>query len=143
MNHWPIILLFYQVNAAWKSAQNIINTFTAIDNLSRFNNSCLISPVSTLVDLIFQSHSFSFNQLCDPSLLAGNLYRSFSISSWHYPIHSLLCFHCDIITRVYPYAQRESGLSLAAVYKESFICEFVYVWQFILLSATWHLGKEI
>jgi len=32
--------------------------------------------------------------------------------------------------------------SLAAVYKESFIREVVYVWEFILLSATWHLGKE-
>ena len=29
-----------------------VNTFTAIDNLSRFNNSCLKLPVSTLVDII-------------------------------------------------------------------------------------------
>ena len=69
-----------------------LNTFTAIVHLSRFNNSCLKSPASTLVDLILQSRSFSFNQLCDLSLLAGNLY-----SSWRYPIHSLLCLHCDIM----------------------------------------------
>jgi len=31
-------------------------------------------------------------------------------------------------TCVYPYAQRENGLSLVAVYKESFIREVVYVW---------------
>ena len=41
----------------------IINTFTTIVDLSRFNNSCLKSPASTLVDLIFQSCSFSFNPL--------------------------------------------------------------------------------
>jgi hypothetical protein len=43
----------------------VINTFTAIVELSRFNNPCLKSPASTLVDLIFQSRSFSFNQLRD------------------------------------------------------------------------------
>jgi len=48
-----------------------LNTFTAIVNLSQFNNSCLKSPASTLVDLIFQSRalrSFSLNQLRDLSL---------------------------------------------------------------------------
>ena len=48
-----------------------INTFTAIVDLSRFNNSCLKSPVSTLVDLTFQSRalrSFSLNQLRNLSL---------------------------------------------------------------------------
>ena len=47
-----------------------INTFTAIVDLSRFNNSCLKSPSSTLVDLTFQSRalrSFSLNQLCNLS----------------------------------------------------------------------------
>jgi hypothetical protein len=49
-------------------AQNVVstenfNTFTAIVDLSRFNNSCLKMPVSTSVDLIFQSHSFSLIQL--------------------------------------------------------------------------------
>jgi hypothetical protein len=34
------------------------------------------------------------------------------------------------------------GLSVAAVYKESFVREVVYVWSFLLLSATWHQGKE-
>ena len=61
-----------------------INTFTAIVDLSRFNNSCLKSPASTLVDLTFQSHalrSFSLNQLRNLSLQAGNLHSSFSISS--------------------------------------------------------------
>ena len=40
-----------------------VNIFTAIVNLSRFNNSCLKSPALTLVDLIFESRSFSLNQL--------------------------------------------------------------------------------
>ena len=49
----------------------LINTFTAIVDLSRFNNSCLKSPASTLVDLTFQSRalrSFSLNQLRNLSL---------------------------------------------------------------------------
>ena len=58
------------------STTSFINTFTATVDLSRFNNSCLKSPASTLDDLIFQSRSFSFNQLHDLSLLAGNLYSS-------------------------------------------------------------------
>jgi len=37
--------------------------FSATVDLSRFNNSCLKSPASTLVDLIFQSPSFCLNQL--------------------------------------------------------------------------------
>ena len=48
-----------------------INTLTAIVDLSRFNNSCLKSPASTLVDLTFQSRtlrSFSLNQLRNLSL---------------------------------------------------------------------------
>ena len=48
-----------------------INTFTAIVDLSRFNNSCLKLPASTLVDLTFQSRalrSFSLNQLRNLSL---------------------------------------------------------------------------
>jgi hypothetical protein len=40
-----------------------VNTFTAVVYLSRFNNSYLKLPVSTLVDLIFQSLSFSVYQL--------------------------------------------------------------------------------
>ena len=48
-----------------------LNTFTAIVDLSRFNNSRLKSPASTLVDLTFQSRalrSFSLNQLRNLSL---------------------------------------------------------------------------
>jgi hypothetical protein len=41
----------------------LINTFTAIIKLSRLNNSCLKTPASTLVDLIFRLCSFSLNQL--------------------------------------------------------------------------------
>ena len=50
---------------------HLLNTFTAIVDLSRFNNSCLKSPVSTLVVLTFQSRalrSFSLNQLRNLSL---------------------------------------------------------------------------
>ena len=38
-----------------------INTFTAIVDLSRFNNSCLKSPASTLVDLTFQLRALRFS----------------------------------------------------------------------------------
>ena len=42
-----------------------VNTFTAIVDFSRFNNSCLKSPASTLVDLTFQSRALrSFNVTC-------------------------------------------------------------------------------
>ena len=48
-----------------------VNRLTAIVDLSRFNNSCLKCPTSTLVDLTFQSRalrSFSLNQLRNLSL---------------------------------------------------------------------------
>ena len=51
--------------------KKFVNTFTAIVDLSRFNNSCLNSPASILVDLTFQSRalrSFSLNQLRNLSL---------------------------------------------------------------------------
>ena len=57
-----------RVGTAWVEA---FNTFTAIVDLSRFNNSCLKSPASTLVDLTSQSRalrSFSLNQLRNLSL---------------------------------------------------------------------------
>ena len=53
------------------SSEEFLNTFTAIVDLSQFNNSCLKSPASTLVDLTFQSRafrSFSLNQLGNLSL---------------------------------------------------------------------------
>ena len=77
----------FRVNSASQpigSGDLNINTFTAIVDLSRFNNSCLKSPASTLVDLTFQLRAlrfFSLNQLCNLSLQAGNLHSSFSISS--------------------------------------------------------------
>ena len=56
----------------WNDKLNYrLNTFTAIVDLSRFNNLCLKSPASTLVDLTFQSRtllSFSLNQLRNLSL---------------------------------------------------------------------------
>ena len=54
-----------------KNTYEVFNTFTAIVDLSRFNNSWLKSPASTLVDLTFQSRalrSFSLNQLRNLSL---------------------------------------------------------------------------
>jgi len=45
------------------NAEKQINTFAATVNLSRFNNSSLKSPASTLVDLVFQSRSFCLYQL--------------------------------------------------------------------------------
>ena len=79
VNENCVLLGYYSVCSG--NYIEILNTFTAIADLSRFNNSRLKSPASTLVDLIFQSRSFSFNQLRDLSLLAGNLFNSFSISS--------------------------------------------------------------
>ena len=55
----------------WGKWSQRVNIFTAIVDLSRFNNSCLKSPASTLVDLTFQSRalrSFSLNQLRNLSL---------------------------------------------------------------------------
>jgi len=44
--------------------------------------------------LLFQLKSATW-----PSLQVGNLYSSFSISSWRYlyPLYSLLRLHCDIM----------------------------------------------
>jgi hypothetical protein len=53
-----LVKLMLSVHQAWH-----LNTFTAIVDLSRFNNSCIKSPASTFVDLIFQSRFFSLNQL--------------------------------------------------------------------------------
>ena len=75
--HWCTIVTmkiagskFYHI---WTEHFNVqyINTFTAIVDLSRFNNSCLKSPASTLVNLTFQSRalrSFSLNQIRNLSL---------------------------------------------------------------------------
>ena len=66
------LLKKYEMCAIVSVTRNVpINTFTAIVDLTRFNNSCLKSPASTLVDLTFQSralHSFSLNQLRNLSL---------------------------------------------------------------------------
>ena len=62
------VLFFYHWCAI---CGNGVNTFTAIVDLSQFNNSCLKSPTSTFVDLTFQSRalrSFSLNQLRNLSL---------------------------------------------------------------------------
>ena len=49
-----------EVTGEWRKLHNEeLNTFTAIVDLSRFNNSCLKSPASTLVDLTFQSRARS------------------------------------------------------------------------------------
>jgi hypothetical protein len=54
---WIICMVVWQfLFGAFTQAFILINTFTAS---GRFNNSCLRLPASTLVDLIFQSHSFS------------------------------------------------------------------------------------
>ena len=53
------------------NSDRTLNTFTAIVDLSRFNNSCLKSPASILVDLTFQLRAlryFSLNQLRNLSL---------------------------------------------------------------------------
>jgi hypothetical protein len=42
--------------------ERYVNTFTARIDHSLFNNSCLRLPASTLVNLIFQSHSFSLGR---------------------------------------------------------------------------------
>jgi hypothetical protein len=53
----------------------VLNTFTAIVDLSRFNDSCLKSPASTLVDLISRLPSFSLNQLtCHYTCTAASVY---------------------------------------------------------------------
>ena len=67
-----------------------VNTFTAIVDLSRFNNLCLKSPASTLVDLTFQSHalpSFSLNQL-------RNLSETAHSPSKHKDKHGFIISQC-------------------------------------------------
>jgi len=50
------------------------------------------------IDLSRPNFSIALFQLKSADL-AGNLYSSFSISSWRYlyPSNSLLCLHCDIM----------------------------------------------
>ena len=71
--HAVIIINLYMLAQHFTKHTDVshVNTFTAIVDFSRFNNSCLKSPASTLVDLTFQSRplrSFSLNQLCNLSL---------------------------------------------------------------------------
>jgi len=53
------------------------------------------------VDLSRSNFSIALFQLKSAvlSFQAGNMYSSFSISSWRYlyPFYSLLCLHCDIM----------------------------------------------
>ena len=61
----------FETARALKKNSRLFNTFTAIVDHRRFNNLCLKSPASTLVDLTFQSRalrSFSLNQLRNLSL---------------------------------------------------------------------------
>jgi hypothetical protein len=48
-----------QLESLRRGVRRLFNTFTAKIDHSRFNNSCLRFPASTLVNLIFQSRSFS------------------------------------------------------------------------------------
>ena len=69
--HNPLGTIIVGCNSYISELNRSINTFTAIVDLSRFNNSCLKSPASTLVHLNFQSRalrSFSLNQLRNLSL---------------------------------------------------------------------------
>ena len=71
IEHRQLIQPKYLRNKDQPDALFSLNTFTAIVDLSQFNNSCLKSPASTLVDLTFQSRalrSFSLNQLRNLSL---------------------------------------------------------------------------
>ena len=92
-----IFKLEFHWSAEVVEPRNTLNTFTAIIDLSRFNNSCLKSPASTLVDLTFQSRvlrSFSLNQLRNVGCLrqptlplsirinTGSLYRNVSILNY-------------------------------------------------------------
>ena len=66
-----LVFRLFVVCRIFLSSLSHFNTFTAIVDLSRFNNSCLKSPASTLVDLTFQLRalrSFSLNQLRNLSL---------------------------------------------------------------------------
>ena len=107
-----------------------LNTFTAIGDLSRFNNSCLRLSASTLVDLIFSVVLFQL-KLADLSL-----YSSFSISSWRYlyPFYSWLCLHCDIMNPCLSLRSEwelaVSGCSLYRIfYTWSRVCVTVYTSQ--------------
>ena len=57
--------------AYWFQWPHSLNTFAAIVDLSRFNNSCLKSPASTLVDLIFQSRMLRSKSATWPVIIGG------------------------------------------------------------------------
>ena len=54
VTHFRVVVSCGRFGATYRSH---LNTFTAVVDLSRFNNSCLKSPASTLVDLTFQSRA--------------------------------------------------------------------------------------
>ena len=71
INYLHVSVALIRYNTLPNCISNKLNTFTAIVDLSRFNNSWLKSPASTLVHLTFQSRalrSFSLNQLRNLSL---------------------------------------------------------------------------
>ena len=64
MDSWYVLMIVLSVAVTWPEfLQQVFinglhfNTFTAIVDFSRFNNSCLKSPASTLVDLTLQSRA--------------------------------------------------------------------------------------
>jgi hypothetical protein len=52
-------VIFLKTGWSFLSSDSFLNTFTAKVDHSWFNNSCRRLPASTLVDLIFQTRSFS------------------------------------------------------------------------------------
>jgi len=101
-----VLVLWLSATALVSKSQSIqdvwcnsyLNTFTAIVDLSRFNNSRLKLPASTLVNQIFQSHSFSLNQLnCHyrrETCTAASVYLADIIFIPFIVYYSL---HCDIM----------------------------------------------
>jgi hypothetical protein len=58
-NNKPLFLEWLMAHKFLTSHSRLLNTFTAKADHSQFKYSCLKLPASTLVDLIFQSRSFS------------------------------------------------------------------------------------
>jgi hypothetical protein len=102
------------------------NPFTAVDELIRFNSPCFKLPATTLFDLIFQRRSFILNQL----LTCNYRWETYTAAARTLSL-SLLYFIMIILRKMNPCLslgpEEEWVLSVAAVYKESFLREVVYV----------------
>ena len=118
--------------AMFMECPSYLNTFTAVVDLSRFNNSRLKLPASTLVDLTFQSRALRYvtchyrreTYTAASVYLADVIFIPFSFI--------MLILQCN--EPVFILMLRGRVGCLAAVYKESFIREVMCVCDSLYFS---------